>query len=329
MAWMWRTTSLMFLWACCQCLHSLDTEPTVSGRMLLSKTRVNELNPTQKMQVEQYRKGEALILNLHITHHAGTTICSWAGANGPTPKFACMQPRPPQTAAHVPVLSEWHHGTLMNDTMLSNIRVDFHFVSIELASGKLHYPLAPFPFEHPNVVSMCVMRDPISRLLSGDGRVTKFMLQAYPKFKTIHDHETWKSKMWWTYADSYFTNNYAMNSLLSTAPEDKQHRNTHEGLERCKALLVRFTFLLDSACLDDGVKKVSKELGFKDNGRGSMMVHKAHASSLSRLDHGNKTLLAFLVNKNKLDLELYHFAQQRSHRARTRVLSRVKGAPHS
>ena len=120
------------------------------GRML-SKIIVSELSPLAEQKIAQYKSGEGLIVNVHITHHAGTTLCNWARANGPTPNFgkwgrsmptgrlgfpglrhslpttACMQPRPPQTSARVPVLS----GEWKNETLVQQVRNDFHFIASE------------------------------------------------------------------------------------------------------------------------------------------------------------------------------------------------------
>lgn len=48
---------------------------------------VRELSSKAQRQIAQYKKGEGLIVNIHITHHAGTTLCNWAKAYGPAPKF--------------------------------------------------------------------------------------------------------------------------------------------------------------------------------------------------------------------------------------------------
>ena len=63
-----------------------DLHGRSDGRVL-SKSLVNELSPLVEQKIAQYKAGEALIVNVHITHHAGTTLCNWARANGPTPNF--------------------------------------------------------------------------------------------------------------------------------------------------------------------------------------------------------------------------------------------------
>lgn len=45
----------------------------------------------KQVQVENYINGNALLLNIHITHHAGTAICKVMKDFGPVPQFACMK----------------------------------------------------------------------------------------------------------------------------------------------------------------------------------------------------------------------------------------------
>ena len=36
----------------------------------------------KQQQIENYRKGDVLLINVHATHHAGTTFCGTIGRNG-------------------------------------------------------------------------------------------------------------------------------------------------------------------------------------------------------------------------------------------------------
>lgn len=107
---------------------------------------------------------------------------------------------------------------------------------------------------------------------------------------SLGDHATWTKEMWWIYANSRFTDNYAMNAILSKSKEDRDFRGTHAGLERVKSLLARLTLLLDAACLDEGMSEAGKLLGFEQDGGFKNKKHHHHASVQSRLDHGNTTL---------------------------------------
>mmetsp|Transcript_18084 Transcript_18084/g.28369 ORF Transcript_18084/g.28369 Transcript_18084/m.28369 type:complete len:219 (-) Transcript_18084:2058-2714(-) len=50
-----------------------------------------ELNnkDVKQQQISNYIKGTAIIRNIHITHHAGTSLCGQMSRLGPTPGFAC------------------------------------------------------------------------------------------------------------------------------------------------------------------------------------------------------------------------------------------------
>ena len=57
------------------------------------RNHVHRMTPIAAQQIENYRKGTALIINVHFTHHGGTYACHALGkAPGQTgsPSFACM-----------------------------------------------------------------------------------------------------------------------------------------------------------------------------------------------------------------------------------------------
>ena len=51
-----------------------------------------DLNANKQLQIANYVDGTALLLNVHITHHAGTSVCHLMKKLGPAPGFACMRP---------------------------------------------------------------------------------------------------------------------------------------------------------------------------------------------------------------------------------------------
>ena len=73
----------------------IDSDTTEKGATsLLDNTEVqveeSTAESTREVQIANYRKGTALILSVHITHHAGTFLCAAMRAVGPVPNFACM-----------------------------------------------------------------------------------------------------------------------------------------------------------------------------------------------------------------------------------------------
>eukprot|EP00548_Thalassiothrix_antarctica_P008793 CAMPEP_0194154696 /NCGR_PEP_ID=MMETSP0152-20130528/61547_1 /TAXON_ID=1049557 /ORGANISM="Thalassiothrix antarctica, Strain L6-D1" /LENGTH=60 /DNA_ID=CAMNT_0038860961 /DNA_START=80 /DNA_END=259 /DNA_ORIENTATION=- len=45
---------------------------------------------TKRKQIESYRNGSGLMLSIHITHHAGTTLCAFMRSVVSVPSFSCM-----------------------------------------------------------------------------------------------------------------------------------------------------------------------------------------------------------------------------------------------
>lgn len=90
-------------------------------------------------QIENFKQGKktSLLLNLHITHHGGTTFCAEIGKKLGAPTFACMGP---QEVDHVgndyPKDKPWTH----NDTAhkIEIVTQYFKMVSWEFA----HKPLS-------------------------------------------------------------------------------------------------------------------------------------------------------------------------------------------
>ena len=122
----------------------------------------------KQQQIANYIKGTAIIQNIHITHHAGTSVCHQMARLGPTPGFACMgkgkkgnatleHPWPSDEA-----LETSHIGLNFpeyNDTAawVTFWRPYFHFMSKEYSYrffGNLH----KINWEYENLVSMIVMR---------------------------------------------------------------------------------------------------------------------------------------------------------------------------
>jgi hypothetical protein len=107
-----------------------------------------------------------------------------------------------------------------------------------------------------------VMREPISRLLAGDGGVNS----KYPAGMRSGANGTENENiMWWQYATKDARTN---NSALSTlANECCQHNHTDpKHLEEAKQLLSRFTLVLDIRCLDEGMEAIANILGIKQLG---------------------------------------------------------------
>ena len=246
----------------------------------------------KERQIRNYVNGTGLMLNIHITHHAGTTFCGKMNKVGPTPEFACMGGKTFPSNETKLIRKPWAG----NDTafMVQHLRSHFHMVSWEFRGwGNLHHTTN---WEHEKLLSVIVMRDPIDRFMAG-GKCHKNNIKD-PTPETQHD--------WWEYANEKCADNYALRVL---APEkgccDRRH------LEGAKDLLRRFTFILDQACLDDSMGALADRLNISvDLSKDERKKPKKHESARTRM--ANDTLYDYVKKKFRRDIELYEWSKTQS-----------------
>ena len=63
---------------------------SITGDIANETTVVYQEPDVKQQQITNYIKGSEIIRTIHITHHAGTSLCSQMSKLGPTPGFACM-----------------------------------------------------------------------------------------------------------------------------------------------------------------------------------------------------------------------------------------------
>jgi len=260
-------------------------------------------------QVNRYQEGSGLIINVHVTHHAGTSVCHAIGRAPGTdgaPRFACMGVKPEDnvTINNYPEYRPW-----MSRETAANIRLVrqfFHMISWEFSRPPLT-PLAETDWENPDLVSMIVLRDPISRLLAGDA----FKSRNYPSVaKGNASKEEWMSFA----RDEILTNNYALHILAGKGCCQGQDTDLRH-LETAKSFLRRMTFVLDIACLDAGMNAIADILGFSLNTRRldelsewrELKSH-VHLPSSERIPYPE--VYQYLLARNKLDIELYEWSKR-------------------
>ena len=249
--------------------------------------------PTHKLiQIQNYKSGKSLIVNFHITNHAGTTLCSWARANGPVAPFACMggNVTPPMLKRSMSSLTTpWYYNE--TDYWIRKVRPVFHYISWEYDVMHLKRSLNDTNWDHPNLVSIIVMRNPIDRLLSQVGK---------------HHVKNGTSEEWWNYAQNIRTNNYALRTIMSYEGCCNGENTRDSYLKAAKSYLQRFTFVIDMDCFDESLKLLSSILGLHYTSRPG----RRHPSARERMH--NDTLYEYLVRRNTKDIELYEWAKNRS-----------------
>lgn len=254
----------------------------------------------QQRQIENYKSGRALMINVHITHHAGTTFCAEMKKWGPTPQFACMGGDNWSNKTDIVQFKErpWINSTTAKKVDM--VRQYFHMISWEF--GQIPFPpLNKTNWEYDKLLSVYVTRNPMDRLLSGGGDTNR-------RFGTLSERNI---DQWWEYTKSTHTDNFALNRLTSGTCVDGE--NTPEQcLEMGKALLSRFTIVLDQDCLSESMTSLAKLLDKPEpDHRRSKAYRKvpnsAAGTAQERIQYDD--VYEYLLKRNKMDIALYEWSK--------------------
>lgn len=284
------------------------TEPIPQVELPIPNETVITAPDIASQQIANYRAGTGLIINLHITHHAGTSVCGIIGHAPSTdgaPSGFCNHPRDED---HVnmtvyPNYDPWEYNKTAENIRI--VRQYFHMIGWEHSHAP-KLPLSTTHWEDKNLVSIFVAREPISRLLAGDGWVQ----QNFPGVA----HGDGDEDEWWRYANwTHNTNNFALSILAGHGC--CQGANTNRShLQAAKALLKRFTFVLDLACLTEGLQEIANQLGIELEQRRLAELKRelnhsnhTHASNQERIPY--PAVYEYLLERNRLDIELYEWTK--------------------
>ena len=252
----------------------------------------------KRTQIENYKNGVGLMVMVHITHHAGTTFCrDFIKPIGNAPYFACMAgdnwpKQHDQWRTNIPWQAE------STETAITELREYFHEVSWEFGhQSKLRRTLASTDWENERLLSVIVMRNPMDRLLAFDGMASK----QYGEVKNRTADE------WWRLAQHPVHNNNFALRVLSDYNNCCQGKDTPvETLESAKALMQRFTIVMDQDCLNENLVKLAQDLEMPFHPR------EANKHESARVRIHNDTLYDFLMEKNTQDIKLYEWSKQMS-----------------
>jgi hypothetical protein len=218
-----------------------------------TQTQTQSLFPdVKRKQIENYRKGDGLMLNIHPIHHAGTTFCKLIGRNGInnsiSPGFACMGDKDnimynssitksdKNDNSNNTYFNEyggngkipWGHNET-NDN-INSIRPYFSMISWEFNGKNINnkpdtHILEDTNWDHPRLLSVIITRDPISRLLAGDGTVSR----KYPGY----DSGNLNHNGWWEYVTDE-TIPHTNNLFLRIVGGEKWIKNKEQQEEKDK-----------------------------------------------------------------------------------------------
>jgi hypothetical protein len=282
-------------------------------------------NRVKWRQIQSYIDGTGLILSVHVTHHGGTYLCGQMKAIGKTPKFACM-------AGHLRENdpTNWpYNNTIVGDKewkirysntwpanetgiMTKELRKYFHMISWEFDTRWGH--LSDTDWEHPDLLSVVIMRDPLERFMAG-GKCGKFKKAIR---KDLADDPTPSmNDLYWQYANDKCADNFALR-IFTGSPGCCDGANTDvQYLEQAKRQMDRTTVLIDQTCETESIKALFELLKIDPNitnvkrkPEKARRLSPSHPPVRERL--GNDTLYEYLQEKFNLDIELYKYAQAKS-----------------
>jgi hypothetical protein len=280
--------------------------PSINVTDLMAKANVSDRVVTQ---LDNYRNGTGLLINVHITHHAGTTVCGKLGravnARRPAPSFACLldyktlSSNATWNATYNPALRPWRYNE--TDGMIQAVVPDFHMISWEFSHINVprERPLADTDWEHPQLVSILVVRDPMSRMLARDGWVSK-------KFPGLLHRDGDTEEEWWEFAHHTRNDNFALR-ILAGGTCCSGANTSRAFLTQAQELVSRFSFVVDIACLNESLYVIAALTGL------SMRPLKpSHAYPPMQERFYNMEIYNYLRDVNQLDIELYEWARQRA-----------------
>jgi len=209
------------------------------------------------------------------------------------------------------------------------IRPYFHMISWEFSSPTKRSFDEP-DWEFPDLVSVIITRDPVSRLLAGDAD-TRRDYTGYQSHGLSHDR-------WWDFAvydQVKNTDNFFLR-ILTTTPmvprtkvQEKIPNHIREGLNRTtdeiielfptginethfehgKALLDRFTVVLDIACLEEGMDVLARMLGLELPAKDKRKNSHPKVGNTSQETIGYDDVYEYLLAKNQWDIALYEYSK--------------------
>ena len=256
------------------------------------------LSPLAQEQIANYKRGTGLMLNVHITHHGGTAFCAGIGhapdANGDYPSFACMKPRDNGVSNDYPKKRPWRANETA--TNIAVVRQYFHMISWEFVYAP-DPPIRATDWENPHLLSILILRDPMKRMLAGDGIVRR----DFPGL--LQGRGT--RQQWLDFAQT--SNRHTNNAALRVLAGDgccAGNETSVEFLRAAQDLVQRFSIVIDIECLTESMEALAQLLDITPGHTNKVRVHK---SPRERIGHDD--IYEYLLDKNKMDIALYKWSK--------------------
>ena len=325
-------------------------------------------------QIQNFINGKGIVLNIHITHHAGTTLCSRFGrAVGAPSKFCShlsqqeeeeggkvatekeeeenghvLRP-PPENNNYYPDRHPWRAEDTFPNIQRVRQTFSFRFISWEYRTPPRPSLAHSTHWEDPFLVSVLIVRDPMERLLAGDGfvKLTFPGVSRYAKdppqpeqggdFPRRRSPPSPSHHEWFRFSRHAHTDNRALRILAghdccvdrlsssspfvgataSNATVVTAKTVTADHVQAAKKVMSRFTFILDQACLDDNLNALATILNVtllhRPGGTPGAIGGRNHHHQRTIRDRiPFEDIYEYLLKRNEKDIELYQWAKRQS-----------------
>jgi hypothetical protein len=283
-------------------------QPTEESQQQQEKYKYVDI---KQRQIQSYIHRTGLMLSIHVTHHGGTYLCHQMKKVGEVPGFACMAGDNWPVNNSIIGTKAWTGGSQpwsFNDTdvMIREHRKYFHMISWEYNTR--WGGLVSTNWQHPDLLSVAIMRDPLERFMAG-GKCGSF----HHSIKQDLAEDPSLSDLYWEYANDKCADNFALRVFTGSPGCCNGAQTNITYLEQAKKQMDEFTILIDQSCETESIQALSDllhlNLSVADAGKKSR-VHTTHPPVRERI--GNETLYEYLQEKFKLDIELYEYAKSKS-----------------
>jgi hypothetical protein len=208
-----------------------------------------------------FRRHQGLLLHLRLLHHGGESLCVDVGRAIGAPPIHCQWPkndsetafpwRRNETSSRIQQILNASSTPPQHYRMMSwNVSDNISTSNTTTPSRSVQWTTET-DWEHPQLVSVLVVRHPLQRLLATD---TGYLGQTYPDIQT----ETANRSVWWAFARDPINENWMIRQLV---PSNTIFQG-RAGLLQAQALARRMTFVLDMECLNEGLQALAEVLGF-------------------------------------------------------------------
>jgi len=284
-------------------------------------------------QIRNYNNATGLMVQVHVAHHRGwgSPLCNFVSSlkdhplqpGVTTPSYAChgVTPRDdidPADKAEWGLVNSKHRIPWSADETTLNIRrvrKYFHMVEHEYAElPRNGRALADGDWENPNLLSVLVTRDPVDQLLDE----LQFGAKKKEYAAIVADEALLRQ---FAETENSVLDNFVLRILSGDAnccaSGNATDTDLRQDVEAAKALIRRFSVVLDYACLNEGMTALADLFNYtlKKPLKPSTITissddddEAATNAAVARLGN-RRDVYEYLLEKNKYDIELYRWSK--------------------